>query len=161
MSKRHMLEVIIETPKGSRNKYIYNEKEKHVKLKKCMPLGFLFPFDFGMIPGTKAEDGDPLDILILMEEPVYPGVFVEARIIGAMKADQTKKDTVRNDRVLAVSTSCPVYGSYESLEDVADDLKKQIEEFFVSYNDVTGKTFEPLGWVDAEKALGLIKKADK
>src|SRR5690606_5192452 len=142
-------------------KYIFDEERRIIKLKKCMPLGFLFPFDFGMIPGTLAEDGDPLDILILMEEPVYPGVFVDARIIGAMKADQTKKNTIRNDRGLAVAITCPVYGTYESYKEIAADLIKQIENFFISYHDVVGITFEPLGWVDAEKAMKLIKKADK
>lgn len=159
MEDKKIVEIIIETPKGSRNKYIWNEERKLVKLKKCMPLGFIFPFDFGMIAGTKAEDGDPIDVLLLMEEPVYPGVFLDAKIIGALKANQTKLKTVRNDRLIAVESTCPVYGHYNSLDDIPHQLKKQIEDFFRSYNGVQGKEFKSLGWANVQEALHLIEQA--
>lgn len=161
MSNKDIVEVIIETPKGSRNKYIWDEKRNLVRFKKSMPLGFIFPFDFGMIPGTKAEDGDPLDILLLMEEAVYPGILIEVKIIAALKADQKQHKKNRNDRLIAIETTCPVYGHYESINDISDPLKKQIENFFKSYNEVQEKEFTPLGWADAEEALELIKDAIK
>ena len=161
MSEKNRIEIIVETPKGSRNKYIWDEKRNLIKFKKCMPLGFIFPFDFGMVPNTRAEDGDPIDVLLLMEEAVYPGVFMEAKIIGALKADQKKEEKNRNDRLIAVEPTCPIYGQYDSLIDITDKLKKQIENFFESYNNVQEKEFTPLGWADVEEAMKLIEEADK
>ncbi|RZL16274.1 MAG: inorganic diphosphatase [Pedobacter sp.] len=157
--KGNTMEIIIETPKGSRCKYILEEATGHIKLKKSMPLGFSFPFDFGMIPGTLAEDGDPVDVLLLMEEAVYPGVFVDVRIIGGLKADQQKTRKNRNDRIIAVEPTCPVYGHLQSVNDLSPAMMKQIENFFVSYNQVQGKTFTSLGWADADEARQLIADA--
>lgn len=159
MSEKNEVEIIIETPKGSRNKYIWDEERKLVKFKKCMPLGFIFPFDFGMVPGTKAEDGDPIDVLLLMEEAVYPGVFMQARIIAALKADQEKTEKYRNDRLIAVESTCPIYGQYQSVADLTPKLRTEIEKFFESYNQVQGKKFTPLGWADNQEAMELISKA--
>ncbi|MDQ3290654.1 MAG: inorganic diphosphatase, partial [Bacteroidota bacterium] len=96
--------VIIETPKGSRNKLAYDEKFGLFKLKNVLPVGASFPYDFGFIPRTIGEDGDPIDVLVLMDEPVAPGTLVPARLIGVIAAEQTEEgNTVRNDRLLAVS----------------------------------------------------------
>jgi len=157
---KNTVEIIIETPKGSSNKYIWDEEREVVKFKKCMPLGFIFPFDFGMIPGTKAEDGDPVDVLLLMEEPVYPGTFIEVKIIAGLKATQKQASKKgRNDRLIAIEKTCPVYGHYERLQDIGQNLQLQIENFFRSYNEVQHKEFVPLGWADAEEAMQLIKDA--
>ena len=85
------LNVIIETPKGCRNKYAYDKNHRVFVLKTVLPNGMVFPFDFGSIPGTEAEDGDPLDILILMDEPAFTGCLIEARLIGVIEATQTEK----------------------------------------------------------------------
>src|SRR5215218_5291083 len=99
--EKNTIDVVIETPRGCRNKYAYNKKLKAFKLKKILPAGAVFPFDFGFIPDTKSEDGDPLDILVIMDEPAYPGCVVECRIIGALKALQSKKNNmVQNDRLV-------------------------------------------------------------
>lgn len=157
---KNTIEIIIETPKGSSNKYIWDEERALVKFKKCMPLGFIFPFDFGMIPGTKAEDGDPVDVLLLMEEPVYPGTFVQVKIIAGLKATQRQGSKInRNDRLIAIEKTCPVYGHYECLQDIGQQLRVQIENFFKSYNDVQNKEFLSLGWADAEEATQLIRDA--
>ncbi len=98
------LRVVIETPKGSRNKFKYDEDLGCYRLNKVLPEGMSFPLDFGFVPQTKAEDGDPLDVLVLMDQPAYPGIVVESRIVGVIEAEQTDGDkTIRNDRVLAVS----------------------------------------------------------
>lgn len=124
-----------------------------------MPPGFIFPFNFGMVPGTKAADGDPVDVLLLMEKALSAGVFVEVKIIGALKAHQKKEEKNRNDRLIAVEATCPLYGHYDSIDDLSEKLKKQIEAFFESYNKVQQKEFTPLGWVDARDAMELIKDA--
>src|SRR5438046_3067059 len=99
MSKvKGTIEVIVETPKGCRNKYAWDEKKERFRLNKILPSGAVFPFDFGFIPKTKGEDGDPLDILIIMDEPAFPGCLLECRVVGALKAAQTERDgrTERN-----------------------------------------------------------------
>src|SRR5947209_2197127 len=100
------LYVVIETPKGSRNKYAFDEMKGLYKLKKVLPLGTLFPFDFGFVPSTLGDDGDPLDVLLLMDEPVFPGCLVAARLLGVIEAEQTEDgETERNDRLIAVSAA--------------------------------------------------------
>ena len=161
MSKKETIDIVIETPKGCRNKYAYDEKSKAFRLKKILPAGAVFPFDFGFIPDTKGEDGDPLDVLVIMDEPMYPGCIVECRIVGALKAKQTEKDkkTEENDRLIAVSVVSTSYSEVNSLKDINKNILDQIEHFFVSYNEEEGKKFEPQGWCDAKDAMKLIKKA--
>src|SRR5881227_1371175 len=91
------LNVVIDTPKGCRNKYAFDFEVNAYKLKTVLPSGAVFPFDFGSIPGTVAEDGDPLDVLLLMDEPVFAGCLVQGRVLGVIEAEQTKKGkTQRN-----------------------------------------------------------------
>src|SRR4051812_16032600 len=89
--KSDLINVILETPKGSRNKYAFDVGLGIFKLKKSLPAGAVFPFDFGFIPSTVGEDGDPLDVLMLMDEPAFPGCLVEGRLLGVMEVTQTKK----------------------------------------------------------------------
>jgi inorganic pyrophosphatase len=161
MSKKETIDIVIETPKGCRNKYAYDKKSKAFRLKKILPVGAVFPFDFGFIPDTKGGDGDPLDVLVIMDEPAYPGCVVECRIIGALKAKQTEKDnkTEENDRLIAVSVVSTSYSEVQSLKDINKNILDQIEHFFVSYNKEAGKKFEPRGWANAKEAMLLIKEA--
>src|SRR5215212_9852523 len=97
------LNVIIETPKGQRNKFKYDEKSGLYKLGGVLPAGAVFPFDFGFAPSTLGGDGDPLDVLLLMDEPAFAGCLVPARLVGVIEAEQTEKgNTARNDRLIAV-----------------------------------------------------------
>src|ERR1700739_4401178 len=100
------LNVIIETPRGCRNKYSYDEKRKTFKLGGVLPAGASFPFDFGFIPQTLGDDGDPLDVLVLMDEPGIPLSVVRARLIGVIRAEQKEsgKDWEENDRLIAVAS---------------------------------------------------------
>jgi inorganic pyrophosphatase len=155
--KKECLNVVVETPKGSRVKYAYNEQTGLFELKRALPEGLLFPFNFGFIPGTKAEDGDPLDILILNEEPLVTGCLVKARVIGLIKAEQSEDGkTARNDRLvgLAIGKEIPA-----SLDGIGLDKRtlKEIESFFVSYNRLAGKKFKVLGKAGQEKAIAKIK----
>src|SRR3954462_6402872 len=102
-NSRHIV-VTIETPKGSRNKIKYETPSGKFKLSKVMPEGMMFPYDFGFVPSTKAEDGDPLDVLVLTDAPLFPGCQVDCRLIGVIKAEQEKEgETTRNDRLIAVA----------------------------------------------------------
>ncbi len=95
--------MIIETPKGSRNKYAFDESQGMFLLKKVLPAGMAFPYDFGFVPSTRAEDGDPVDVLVLMDEPAFVGCLLQCRIIGIIEGEQgKKKERVRNDRIVAI-----------------------------------------------------------
>src|SRR5947209_2852607 len=147
------LDVIIETPKGDRNKYAYDKKKRGYRLTKILPAGSVFPFDFGFIPDTEGEDGDPLDVLVIMDEPAYPGCIVEVRIIGVLKAMQSEeKEMVRNDRLVAVSTASHMYKGLEEIGDLDHNIQEEIKQFFVSYNLLAGKEFKPESWGDAKEA---------
>lgn len=161
MPKRDTIDIVIETPKGCRNKYAFDEKSKAFRLKKILPAGAVFPFDFGFIPNTKGEDGDPLDVLVIMDEPMYPGCILECRIIGALKAKQTEKNKIEeeNDRLIAVSVVSTSYSEVKSLKDINKNILDQIEYFFISYNEQAGKKFEPQGWANPKEAMQLIEKA--
>ena len=152
------LTAIVETPKGSAQKYNYDPKNKWFKLKKIMPAGMVFPFDFGFIPRTKGEDGDPLDIILISELHSFPGCVMDCRIIGAITAEQTEKGkTVRNDRFLAIPEVSQLFEEVKSIEDLPEDIIKQIETFFINYNELADKNFNPLKRINAKKALKLIK----
>src|SRR5205085_8745242 len=133
--KSRHLNVIIDTPKGCRNKYSFDFDQNAYVLKTMLPRGAVFPFDFGSIPGTQAEDGDPLDALVLMEEPAFTGCLIEARLIGVIEAKQTEDGkTERNDRLIAIAAESPGHQKIKSLTDLDAAVVKQIEHFFVSYN---------------------------
>src|SRR2546423_6143766 len=158
--ERNTVNVVIETPRGCRNKYDYNKKLKAFKLKKILPAGAVFPFDFGFIPDTEGEDGDPLDILVIMDEAAYPGCIVECRIIGALKARQSQKGTmIENDRLVGVSVVSNDNKHIWEITDLNNNLKDEIQHFFVSYNSEEGKKFEPQGWAGSAEARMLIEEA--
>jgi inorganic pyrophosphatase len=156
------LNVVIETPKGSRAKYSYNPECGLFELKKALPEGMIFPFNFGFIPGTEGADGDPLDVLVLNQEPLFPGCLIKARLIGVIKADQTEKDgeKMRNDRLIgmAIAKETPT-----SLEGMGLDKRTLLEiaYFFVSYNKLSGKKFKVRGKGGTKKALALVKAGQK
>ena len=154
--------VVIETPKGSPNKLAFEPRYGAFVLTGVLPAGAVFPFDFGFVPSTRAEDGDPLDVLVLMDAPVFPGCIVPARLIGAIEAEQTENGTTeRNDRLLAVAANSAAHRSIDTLSDLSQDLIAQIEHFFVSYNQMKGKRFEVKGRADKRRAHALVRAAMK
>lgn len=157
------LNVVIETPKGSRNKYNYDEEKGLFKLGGVLPVGAYFPFDFGFIPNTLGGDGDPLDVLILMDEPAFCGCLIAARLIGVIEANQTERDgkTERNDRLIAVSANSHLHENIKSINDLNEKLVDQIEHFFKSYNEANGKKFEPIGRFAAQRAKKLVEEGIK
>jgi len=121
--KKKCVNVIVETPKGSRVKYDYDPETGLIKLKKALPEGMMFPFNFGFIPGTRAQDGDPIDILILNEEPLVPGCWLKARLIGSIEAEQTGDGkTTRNDRLVGLALAKETPTSLERMEFDSKDV---------------------------------------
>jgi inorganic pyrophosphatase len=154
--------VVIETPKSSPNKLTFEPRLGTFVLKGVLPAGAVFPFDFGFVPSTRAEDGDPLDVLVLMDAPVFPGCVVPSRLIGVIEAEQSEDgETERNDRLLAVAANSATHRSIQTLSDLSQDLVAQIEHFFVSYNEMKGKRFEVKGRAGKKRALTLVTTALK
>jgi inorganic pyrophosphatase len=157
-----LLQVIIETPRGCRNKYSFDPEQKVYVLKSALPAGMCFPYDFGFVPRTIAGDGDPLDVLVLMDEPAFPGCALMARIIGVIEGEQTSsKGTNRNDRLVAVAETARTYEHIKSLKDLPKQAFREIEEFFVNYHRLQGKTYKLLGCGDQRTAEKLIKTTSK
>jgi inorganic pyrophosphatase len=154
--------VIIETPKGSRNKYKYSPETKMFECAKALTAGLTFPFDFGFVPSTRAEDDDPLDIIVLMDQPAFAGCLVHARLLGVMEAEQTKNGKVyRNDRLLAVHNYSIEYGELKSWQEVAPNFLKELEMFFVLQNQSKGEQFKVLSWKDGDAARLAINESKK
>ena len=148
---------IVDTPKGSRNKFKYDEQLGLFKLSGMLPVGTVFPFDFGYIPSTRGDDGDALDILLLMDEPAFTGCLVPAKLIGVIEAEQTEEQkTTRNDRLIAVSADSRNHSHVRFLGDLNGNLLHEIERFFIAYNETKGKRFEVLNRRGPERAHALI-----
>lgn len=155
---KRICRAIIETPKGCRNKFDYDPDSGLFMLGGLLPEGMMFPFDFGFIPGTLGDDGDPLDILVLMDAPAHVGCLIEVRVIGIIKAEQTEDGkTESNDRLLGVAVHSYDHEDLDSLDDVSKTLLDQLEEFFISYNKQRGKKFKVTGTGGPKKALGFLK----
>ena len=160
--KAGLLQVIIETPAGCRNKFAYDPDQGIFMLKKVLPAGMTFPYDFGFLPRTEADDGDPIDVLLLMDQPAYPGIAVRARLIGVIEGEQIDgKEKTRNDRLIAVAESNHRYGNVNKLEDLPKKWIKEVEQFFVNYHQLEGKEYRLLGTKDANAAMRLVQQARK
>ncbi len=159
-AKNKILNVIIETPYKSRNKFAYDEESGLFKLKKVIPAGLEFPCDMGFIPGTKGKDEDPLDALILMDEITYPGCLIECRLLGVIKAVQESKkgEKVRNDRFIVVPDVMNEYDHLNSIKDLNANKLLSIVSFFKDYNKKEKKKFKLLDILDSDKAHSIIKK---
>lgn len=155
--------VIVETTQGSRNKYTFDERLGMYRLGSVLPAGASFPYDFGFVPSTLGGDGDPLDVLLLMDEPAFAGCLVEARLIGVIEAEQTERngDVEKNDRLIAVAAESRSHHGVQTLDDVSANLLHEIEHFFVSYNEARGKRFTPGGREGPERAIELVREGER
>ena len=137
-----LIQVVIETPKGSRNKYAFDPEQKVFELKKVLPAGMTFPYDFGFIPRTKGGDGDPVDVLVLMDEPAFPGVVVKCRLVGIIEGeDYDKKDKERNDRIVAVADENHSFADIKHIDDLGKLFLRELEEFFVNYHELSEEQY--------------------
>lgn len=156
--KTSVCRAIVETPKGCRNKFDYDPDSGVFMLGGLLPQGMIFPFDFGFIPSTLAADGDPVDVMVLMDAPAHVGCLIEVRIVGIITAEQTEDGkTETNDRLLAVSIHSYNHQHVKSINDVSETLLAQFEEFFISYNKQRGKKFKVTGVGGPKKAMRSLK----
>jgi len=161
---KRLIQAIIETPRGSRNKFAYDPEQRVFELKKVLPAGMTFPYDFGFVPSTRADDGDPFDVLIWMEEPVAVGSLVKCRVIGIIEGEQNEAEkgkTVRNDRLLAVERGTHEYAAIKEITDLDKKLLQELEQFFVNYHKLDGSQYKVLSRGNSKDALKALKKALK
>src|ERR1700693_2448479 len=157
---KQMLRVVIETPKGSRNKFAFNADEYIFELKTVLPAGMAFSCDFGFVPSTEADDGDPVDVLVLMDEPAFPGCVLTCRPIGVIEGEQgDKKDRERNDRIVAVEQDAHSWADIKTIDDLGKQFERELEEFFVNYHKLSGKEYRVLGLKGPDQARKLVKSA--
>jgi inorganic pyrophosphatase len=157
-----VLPVFVETPKGSRNKFKYLPSLGLFSVSSVLPAGSSFPYDFGFVPYTKAPDGDPIDVLLLMDEPAFTGCLVAARLVGVIEAEQRKKKErarERNDRLVAVASESRTHERLRTLGDLDARLLEEIEHFFVSYTAMAGKEFRILARRGPAQAARLVAQA--
>lgn len=155
--KEDCLNVIIETPKGSRNKFKWDEKNELYRLSNVLPTGESFPFDFGFVPSTRGDDGDPVDVLLLMDEPVFPGCLVQTRLIGVLECETDGK---RNDRLVGIAKACRMHQDVDNINDLPDEVLREFEHFFTSYHRAQGKDFKILDRRGPKHAVKLVKMGE-
>lgn len=154
-----VVNAFVEIPKGSRNKYEYDKEAQVWKLDRVLYSSVAYPSDYGYIPDTLSDDGDPLDVMIVNRFPTFPGCVVEARPIGAIKM----VDSGENDeKIIAVPAHDPYFNEYKDAEDIPEAERAEIEEFFKTYKNLQkGKVVVINGWVNRAGAHALIKAAVK
>ena len=156
--KKGQCKIIIETPKGRRNKFDYDPEFQLFALGGLLPEGLEFPYDFGFIPSTLGDDGDPLDILVLMDEPAHVGCLVDIRLIGVIEAEQSEDGiTTRNDRLIGVAIHSYSHEDKTSVKQLPKSVLDQLEEFFISYNKSRGKEFRVQGCHGPKRAGKLVQ----
>ena len=155
---KKMLRVVVETPKGSRNKFALDPVQHIFELKKVLPAGMSFPYDFGFVPSTKAADGDPVDALVLMDEPAFPGCVLTCRPIGVIEGEQLDgSKNVRNDRIIAIEQGTHSWADIKTIDDLGKQFCKELTEFFVNYHKLSGNEYRVLGLKGPDQARKLVR----
>ncbi len=158
MATVHYIDVIVEIPKGSRNKYEYDKDKKVFKLDRMLFSSMHYPSDYGYIERTWAEDGDPLDALVLVTEPTFPGCLIESKPVGLFKMRDEKG---LDHKILCVPVHDPLWNHLNRLGDVPPHLLIEIENFFDVYKILEHKKTDVQGWEDAEAARQVIREAQE
>jgi inorganic pyrophosphatase len=156
------IQVVIETPKGSRNKYAFDPEQRVFLLKRVLPAGMAFPYDFGFVPSTLAEDGDPVDVLVLMDEPAFPGCLLKCRLIGVIQGEkEAEEGKERNDRIVAIEQANHSFAQVKHLDDLGNAFVRELQEFFVNYHRLSGEKYKVLGVKGPAEARKTIDKQVK
>jgi inorganic pyrophosphatase len=150
-----MTEAIVEIPRGSRNKYEVDHETGAIRLDRVLFSSVHYPTDYGFIPGTKSADGDPLDVLIIIEEPTFPGCHIEIRPIGVLRMRDEKGV---DEKILAVPVSDPKFDEIQDISDLSKQWLAEIENFFNTYKMLERKESSVEGWRGGEEARAIIKK---
>ena len=154
-----MVHSVIESPRGNQIKFKYIPSFDSFAVSYILPTGSVFPRDYGFIPSTLGKDGDPLDILVLLDAPTFTGCIVPTRIIGVIEAEQTQDGaTFRNDRLIGIAAAAHEYAHVNSISDLDPIVMKEIEHFYISYNEMRNRRFKPLNHSGPEVAFELIRK---
>ena len=153
--KPGILNVLIEIPGGSKNKYEFDKDLQAFALDRVLYSSVRYPYDYGFVPNTLADDGDPLDGMVIMDEPTFPGCVIAARPIGMLEMIDGGD---RDEKILCVPDKDPRYAHVKSLKDVAPHRLEEIAEFFRSYKNLEKKVTEILGWQDVDKVAPLVEK---
>lgn len=151
----HVFNTIIEIPKGSTNKYEMDAETGVMKLDRVLYSPLFYPFDYGFIPQTKYLDGDPIDVLVLVSHPTFPGCVIEAKAIGVL---EMKDEKGPDEKILCVSTMDPRFSFRESLNDLQEHTKKEIVHFFEVYKQLEEKSVDVIGWQGASLAYEIIER---
>jgi inorganic pyrophosphatase len=158
-AKSGAFHAVVESPRGATSKLKYDPELSVFTVSRPLPLGFRYPYDFGFVPRTRAEDGDAVDVLILSDATSYPGVVVPCRALGLIKLEQDSKSLqarVRNDRVIAVPVNAPRTEGLDDADGLTDRFRRELEYFFVSVVSFEPKNARVLGWEDAAAAERFI-----
>ena len=147
---------LVEIPKGSRNKYEYDHEMDVIKLDRFLFSSMVYPTDYGFIPDTLGQDGDPLDAMVLVSEPTFPGCVIDVKAIALFRMEDDKGI---DDKVLCVPLTDPAWNTLETLEDVSDQLRDEIAHFFSVYKDLEQKKVRVEGWFSREDAMEEIEAA--
>jgi inorganic pyrophosphatase len=160
------LRVVVEAPRGSGVKLKYEPDLGAFEYGKALPIGLTYPYDWGFVPGTLAEDGDPLDALVLTDVPSFPGVVIACRALGMLQLDQKdeegkKKGRERNDRLVAVPIKAKRFEEIENPDDFSDRLREEIERFFLNTTFFSAKEPRVIGWKGPKYAKKKVREAMK
>jgi inorganic pyrophosphatase len=151
------IEVVVEVPRGSRNKYELDHDSGAIWLDRMLFTATQYPADYGSIPGTLAPDGDPLDALVLLEEPTFPGCHVRGRVVGVFRMRDEKGD---DDKVVAVPATDPRWEDVADVSDLPEHLTREIGHFFEVYKELEpGKQTDARGWRGADEAVRIVEEA--
>ncbi|HEY8003519.1 MAG TPA: inorganic diphosphatase [Phenylobacterium sp.] len=149
---------VVECPRGGRIKYAYDRRAQAFEMKRILPDGMAFPLDFGFVPSTRAQDGDPLDILILNDEPAEVGALLGVRLIAVIEAEQSEEsETFRNDRILAVAEVSHLFEALKGPGDLPERFLKNLTQFWVNYGALRGATFKVLGLKGPAEAVRVVR----
>ena len=151
-----IVRMIVEIPRNSANKYEYDGELGVFRLDRTLYSPMHYPGDYGFVPGTRSEDGDPLDVLVMVDEPSFPGVMISVRPVGFLDMlDQNEGD----QKILAVPVRNPRFDSIQSIEQVFPHHLREIEHFFAIYKELEGKRTDMRGWRGAAEARAMIREA--
>lgn len=154
--------VVVETPRGSRAKFSYDPDLKAFSLSKSLLTGLTYPHDWGFVPSTQGDDGDPLDIMVIHDAATCPGLVIACRVVGVLEIEQkTKHKTERNDRFFAVPRRSHSEQGLSDVHDLSAPIRQELEKFFIATDELEDKELKIIGWKGPKVALQTIKESAK
>jgi inorganic pyrophosphatase len=158
--------VIVETPRGSGLKLKYESKWEAMSISRPLPLGVVYPYDWGFVPSTSGPDGDPLDAMVLWDVPAYPGVVLECRAVGVLQVEQNRENhhpsqRIRNDRIMAIPVEARRERTMETVQNLPERVRQELQQFAIAATALEGKDVRIVGWGDADAAVRLVRETMK